>query len=200
MALTRSYLKGMGLTEEQVSAIVDAHMETVNGLKEQVKQFQTDAEKLPAVQKELDKLKSTGSDWESKYNSEHKAFEEYKTAQTAKETKAHKMDAFKAALRASGIAEKYFDTVIRASQTDIDAIEIDDKGAAKDAAKLADTLKTAWSDFVQVTKNTGAAVTTPPANTGTSVTKEQFAKMGYQSKVKLKNENPELYEALRNQE
>lgn len=40
---------------------------------------------------------------------------------------------------------------------------------------------------------------TPPAGGGTpsTVTKEQFVKMGYTEKVKIFNENPELYEALK---
>lgn len=39
---------------------------------------------------------------------------------------------------------------------------------------------------------------TPPANKGTNetVTKDQFLKMGYSEKVKIFNENPELYEQL----
>lgn len=40
---------------------------------------------------------------------------------------------------------------------------------------------------------------TPPKNQvqGGAVTKEQFAKMGYSEKVKIFNENPELYEQLK---
>lgn len=33
MALKREYLKSMGLTDEQVSAIIDAHTDTVEALK-----------------------------------------------------------------------------------------------------------------------------------------------------------------------
>ena len=52
MALTRNMLKGMGLTDEQVSAIIDAHTDTTDALKAQRDQYKADAEKLPAVQKE----------------------------------------------------------------------------------------------------------------------------------------------------
>ena len=34
MALTRSFLKGMSLTDEQVSAIIDAHAESIDALKQ----------------------------------------------------------------------------------------------------------------------------------------------------------------------
>ena len=33
MAFTRKFLKALGLTEEQVDSVVEAHTETVDGLK-----------------------------------------------------------------------------------------------------------------------------------------------------------------------
>ena len=54
MALTRKLLKGMGLTDEQVDTIIEAHTDTVDGLKADVSKYKTDAEKLSDVQKELD--------------------------------------------------------------------------------------------------------------------------------------------------
>lgn len=81
MAITRKLLKGMGLTEEQQDTIIEAHTDTVNGLKADVDRYKADAEKLPAVQKELDDLKGKGDDgYKEKYESEHKAFEDYKPA------------------------------------------------------------------------------------------------------------------------
>ena len=69
MAVTRSFLKGMGLTDEQVSAIIEEHTNTVNGLKEARDTYKADAEKLTAVQKQLDDLKAnSGDDWKEKYN------------------------------------------------------------------------------------------------------------------------------------
>ena len=38
--------------------------------------------------------------------------------------------------------------------------------------------------------------TPPPVNNTGTITKEQFAQMGYQDKVKLYNDNPELYNQL----
>ena len=71
MALTRSMLKGMNLTEEQVGAIIDAHKETVDALKEQRDNYKADAEKLADVQKELDDIKN-GEDYEAKYKAMEK--------------------------------------------------------------------------------------------------------------------------------
>ena len=33
MALTRAFLKGLGLTDDQMSAIIEAHTDTVDGIK-----------------------------------------------------------------------------------------------------------------------------------------------------------------------
>lgn len=50
MALTRKMLKAMGIGEEQIEEIIEAHTETVDGLKA----YKTDAEKLPGLQRQLD--------------------------------------------------------------------------------------------------------------------------------------------------
>ena len=60
MAFTRTFLKALGLTEEQVDSVVEAHTETVDGLKSQMAGYKADAEKLEGVQKELDDLKANG--------------------------------------------------------------------------------------------------------------------------------------------
>ena len=60
MALTRSFLKGMGITDEQISAIIEAHTESTDALKAQRDNYKAYAEKLPAVQQELDTLKAKG--------------------------------------------------------------------------------------------------------------------------------------------
>ena len=45
MAITRKLLKGMGLTEEQQDTIIEAHTDTVNGLKADVERYKADAER-----------------------------------------------------------------------------------------------------------------------------------------------------------
>ena len=51
MALTRAMLKGMGLTEEQISAIIDEHTSVTTALKDQIKEYKEQADRLPEVQK-----------------------------------------------------------------------------------------------------------------------------------------------------
>ena len=90
MAFTRKFLKALGLTEEQVDSVVEAHTETVDGLKSQMAGYKADAEKLEGVQRELDDLKAKGGgeDYKSKYDSELADFEKYKNDQNANESGA----------------------------------------------------------------------------------------------------------------
>ena len=68
MALTRAFLKGMNLTEEQVGAIVEAHTDTVNALKSERDAFKAEAEKVPELQRQIESLQEQDiDDWQGKY-------------------------------------------------------------------------------------------------------------------------------------
>ena len=60
MSLTRKLLKGMGLTDEQVDTIIEAHTDTVDGLKEQANAYKADAEHANTYRKIIeDELKNS---------------------------------------------------------------------------------------------------------------------------------------------
>lgn len=167
MSLTRKMLKAMGIEDEKIDQIIEAHTETVEALKEQRDSYKADAEKLPDVQKELDGLKAAGDGgYKEKYETEHTAFEKYKADQTAKETRAAKESAYRDLLKASGVSEKRIDTVMRASGPIIDGLELAEDGKAKDADKLTEGIKSEWADFIPTTTTQGAPTANPPANTG----------------------------------
>ena len=85
MALTRRLLKGMGLTDEQMDTIIEAHTDTVNGLKADVEKYKADADQLPKVQKELDTLKAAGDGgYQEKYEKVKKEFDDYKAEVSTK--------------------------------------------------------------------------------------------------------------------
>lgn len=162
MALTRKLLKGMGLTEEQVDTIIEAHTETTDGLKKDIEKYKDNAEKLPTVQKELDDLKAAGDGgYKEKYEKEKKAFEDFKAAQTAKETRQAKENAYREFLKTVGVSEKRIPAIMKV--TDLDGIEMDgDK--FKDADKLTESVKAEWADFIETSNTNGANTNTPPAN------------------------------------
>lgn len=162
MALTRKLLKGMGLTDEQVDTIIEAHTDTVDGLKADVNRYKADAEKLPSVQNELDGLKAGGGeDYKAKYEKEHSDFDQYKKDVTAKESRTAKETAYRDLLKAAGISAARIDAVLKVS--DIDSVELAD-GKIKDADKLTESIKNEWKDFIVTTTTKGADTANPPAN------------------------------------
>lgn len=192
MALTRKMLKAMGIEEEKIEQIIDAHVESVDAIKAERDTYKGDADKLRDVQKELDDLKK--SDWQQKYEKEHSDFESYKTAQTAKETRASKDKAFRALLRDAGIPEKRHDAILKV--TDLGEIELGEDGKIKDADKHTEKVKGEYAEFIVTTFERGAHVATPPANGGnhTARTKEQILaiKDGTERR-KAMAENPGLF-------
>lgn len=176
MALTRKMLKAMSIEDEKIDQIVDAHTETVDALKAERDTYKADAEKLAAVQKELDDLKKDGGDWKTKYEKEHADFEEYKTGITKKETKTAKENAYRNLLKECGVSEKRIDAIIKI--TDIDALELGKDGKIKDSAEKAEQIKTEYADWIVTSTTTGANTANPPANGGKGVkTKEEIYKM-----------------------
>lgn len=162
MALTRKLLKGMGLTDEQVDTIIEAHTDTVDGLKTDLEKYKGDAAKLPGVQKELDDLKAAGDGgYKEKYEKEKADFDKYKADQAAKETRVAKTNAYRDLLKAAGVSEKRIPAILKV--TDLNSVELEgDK--VKDADKITEGVKTEWADFIESSNTSGANTSTPPAN------------------------------------
>lgn len=169
MSLTRKFLSALGIEDDKVDEIISAHTDTVNALKEQRDTYKADAEKLPAVQKELDDLKAAaeknGEDaYKVKYDALKEDFDAFKAQQEEKEKHAKKADAYKALLQEVGISEKRIGSVLKVS--DIDSIEFDDEGKVKEADTLKKTIGEEWADFIVKTDTKGVNTATPPAGSG----------------------------------
>lgn len=175
MALTRKLLKGMGLTDEQVDTIIEAHTDTVDGLKADISKYKVDAEKLPGVQKQLDDLKAAGDGgYKEKYEKEHKAFEDYKSDITAKESKTAKEKAVRAYFEGKNITGANLDLAMRGCGEEMAALELDgDK--IKDTKSLDALVEGAYKGLVSTTQTKGANPANPPANAGGgTMTKDQI--------------------------
>lgn len=200
MALTRKAIKAMGLTDEQVDSIIEMHTETVDGLKAEIAKNKADAEKLPAVQKELDDLKAKGDDgWKDKHDKVKKDFDDYKAGVEAKETKAAKEQAVRAYYESKNIKDANLNIAMRSSGAEIDAVELDgDK--IKDTAALDDLISGDLANLVTkpgVVVDTGAKLKTG----GKPMTKEEIYKrdergryvMSASERQKALAENPQLF-------
>lgn len=167
MAFTRKMLKAMGIEEEKIDEIIEAHREVVDALKEDRDKYKADADKLAETEKELKDLKNMvdGADsYKEQYEKEHKAFEDFKKGVEAEKSKAKKVDAYRALLLKAGVSEKRIDAIMKV--TSMDDIELDDNGEIKDADKRIEGIKTEWSEFIVTEKQRGANTENPPANTG----------------------------------
>ena len=165
MALTRKSLKAMGLTDEQVDSIIEMHTETVDGLKDQVKTYKADAEKLPNVQKELDDLKAAGDGgFKEKFEKEHSDFENFKKTIQEKETKAAKESAAKAFFESKGITGNSLEIAMRGSSAEIAALDLDGE-KIKDSSALDALVNGTFKALVSTTTTKGANIPNPPITT-----------------------------------
>lgn len=175
MALTRSFLKGMNLTEEQVSAIVEANSESLEGVIAERDRYKKAAESVPALEKKIKALEeANGDDWEEKYNAEHKAFEDYKKDIEGKAELDKVKSAYKALLKAQNVSEKRIDTIIKL--TDFADLKVTKEGKIANEEKVIEKIKEDWSDLISTESEHGTPVETPPGGSKT-MTREEIMKI-----------------------
>lgn len=157
MALTRKFLKALGVSEEAIEEIITAHTDVTDGLKTQLKTAQDAQKQLDAVTAERDDLQKKLNDpaQANRVAELEKQIEEYQK----RETTAQKRTALTALLEKIGIDKRGFARVLAA--TDLDGMEMDGENI-KDADKLAESLKTEWSDLITEPGATGKPPQTPP--------------------------------------
>ena len=195
MALTRKFLSALGIEEAKIDEIISAHADTVNALKEQRDGYKADADKLPTVQRELDDLKASqsGDDpYKEKYENKAREFDEYKKSVEAKELKRSKSAAYKQVLKE--LKASHVDSILKASQSELEKIELDEDGKIKDVDKLKESIKKEWADFIVEEGQRGANTATPPANEGSKLSKDDIMKIkDPAARQKAMFENSELF-------
>jgi DNA repair exonuclease SbcCD ATPase subunit len=198
MAFTRKFLSALGIEQDKIDEIIQAHTEVTDALKEERDKYKEDAGKLPEIEKQLNELKEqvTGEDpYKEKLEKLQKEYDDFKADVEAKATTAKKEKAFRTLLKEIGIQEKRIDSVMKISKENISKIELDDDGKIKDGDKLKESLKEEWSDFIATMKTDGVNSANPPANTGkTTMTKEEIRKIEDPiARQKAMLENPSLF-------
>ena len=196
MALTRKFLSALGIDEEKAEQIIQAHVDTLEPIKADREKYKEDAEKLPAIQKELGELKEAqkgDNPYKEKYEALQKEYNDYKADIEAKATTAKKEAAFRKILKDIGIPDKRVDAVLKVS--DISKLELDGEGKIKDGDQLKESLKTEWADFIATTTSEGAKTANPPASTGkTTMTKDEIRAIpDATARQKAMLENPSLF-------
>ena len=187
MALTRKQLSAMGIEADKIEQIIEAHTETVSGLKDEISKLEgqlenakAEAGKLTGVQKELDDLKAqVAADEKARegkdYDALRQEFDDYKAEVKRKAERTAKEDAYKAILKDAGIPERHFAKILKYS--DVDGVELDDKGEAKAKKEILKAVKEEWSDHITTEETQGAEIHNPPVGGKPTKTREEIMKI-----------------------
>lgn len=188
-----SLLKDVENSKEICDKILGIHNAEINEAKQidetkyiSIEEYNALNEKYNNLNGDLDKFK------------DYDELVKFKDETTKKEVNVKKTNAVLDLLKENKASEKAINLLVK--QFDLNEIELDDKGKVINATDKLNKIKT---DYVELftTEAPGGA---QPALTGAtdtdnefSVTKEQFSKMGYNERVKLQNENPNVYKKLK---
>lgn len=171
MAFTRSFLKSTGLSDEQITAVMEEHVAVVDGLKADRDNYKAEAEKAADLQKQLEGIKG-GENWQEKFEKEHEAFESFKK-QTAEEAEAAKVKAaYRSLLVDEKIGAKRIDSICRV--TDFSKMKLGKDGKLADEDELRKAINQEWSEFKTTVTERGATVETPPQTGKATKTKDEI--------------------------
>lgn len=174
MALTRNYLKSMGLTEEQVNAIIENHTDSIDGLKAELATARAAAETVEALTKERDELKdklSKAGD-AAKVQADFDAFRQQVETEKAN---AAKSAAVRKALKASGVQrEEFLDLLM--GKVELDKVEMDGD-AVKDEASFVAPFKASYAGCFADEHTGGTPPLNPPGGENKTYTREQLRQM-----------------------
>ena len=198
MSLTRKFLASKGIDADVIDEIITAHTETISGLKDELdksKDFKAKAEKFDDVQKELNDLKAeVAKNGGKSYEALKKEFDDYKADVAKKEARTAKETAYKGLLKDAGVPEKHWDKILKYS--DVDGVELDEKGQIKTRSELLKTVKEEWGDHIETKGQSGAQTATPPAGAGGGAkkTREEILKIKDTfERQKAIADNPEVF-------
>lgn len=170
MAFTREFIRraakdsGVEIPKEFEDALVSEHLSARDAY--------ADGQVKDALEKnkpaDAPKVKDT-----EEYKKLKQEFDDYKAEVSGREAKAAKERAARAFFEGKGITGKSLDIAIRGCGAEIDALELED-GKIKDDTALDALVKDTYSGLVSTTVTRGAQTANPPANNGTTKTKEQI--------------------------
>lgn len=200
-------LKSQGLTDEQV--------ETITGEMKQNKIFTTGEENLDI---RYSKLKGDFDNQGTQLGEANKLIEELKKSSKGNEEMQGKITGYETTI--SSLQEQLKQVqleaeikvaLLAAKVSDVDymtfklkekgELELGEDGHIKGIDDKIAGLKTQFPTQFETAQNGGLKVDAKPLpaqnNTEPTITQEQFNKMGYDSRVQLKKDNPELYANLK---
>lgn len=195
MGLTRSMLKGMGLTDEQIGAIIEEHINVVDGLKTEREKLKDKIDSLEELKEENKNLKEeikSKDDYQSKFEKLDAEYNDFKKSLEEKNKVTQIKNSYAELLKKNNIADKYIDKILKV--TNFDNLELDKNGKLKNENDINKSIQEEWDTFITTTKVSGVDVKTPPTTSSSSLTKEEILNIKDTSKrQKAIEENHELF-------
>ena len=171
MAFTRSFLKASGLTDEQVSAIMEEHVAVTDALKKDRDNYKAEAEKAADLQKQLEGIQG-GEDFKQKFDDLKKEFDDFKQ-KTADDAQAAKVQAaYRKLLTDEKISEKRLDAILKV--TDFSKMKLDKEGNLDNEEALRKAINSEWGAFKVTVTEKGSTVENPPQLGRATKTKEEI--------------------------
>lgn len=196
--MNREFLKGLGLEDEAIDKIMAEHGKSINSTKQDLETVTTERDNLKTELKnrdtQLENLSKQVKDNEALTAEINRLKEENKTATQELQTKLEKQ-AFDFALESALRDAKAKNPKAVKALLDSESIKLVD-GKLVGLDEQLKSLKES-DDYLFVPD--GLKGKTPPGGAPggkPTITKEQFAQMGYKERVNLYNDNPELYKQL----
>ena len=200
--MKRDFLKNFGLADDVIEKIMDENGKDIN----------TSHAELDAVTKERDMYKSTVGDYE-------KQLAELKKAAGDNETLTIKIAELQAANKkaAQDIVQLKLDSAVELGLAnakakdpkavrgvlDLSKIKLNDKNEVEGLAEQLKDLQKTHDYLFEASGQAAPKGITPAGGSGkvpSGVTREQFNRMGYLERLKLRNDDPETYKSMTEKE
>lgn len=200
-------LKAKGLTDEQIKEVIGEMKQnkiftaSEENLDVRYGKLKTDHDALVTKDTESQKLIAELQKATKGQEDVQKTIDNYKTKVAEQEAELAKVkveSATKIALLGAGAKASDIDYLVFKLSSDADwKAELDENGNVKGIDDKIKGMKTQFpSQFEAGTQKKIEEHKLPDNDTETKITKEEFAKMGYQGRMKLYSENPDLYNEL----
>ncbi len=178
MAFTRKMMAAMGIDEDKIEQLIEAHAEVVDALKRQRDDSKAEAAKVPELEEQIKRLEAERpkEDMQAKYDDLQKRFDEYKAEVASDKAASEKAALYRDVLRGAGIEEKRIDAIMRV--TDLSDVGVTD-GRLDDAEGLKAKAAEEWAAFIPQASSRPADVANPPASSddGASPNAEVVARL-----------------------
>lgn len=146
MALTREFLRSLGIDGEKIDAIIENHVETVNALKEESNDYKTKFEEV--------------NGYKDKFLKEEKAFKEFKDKISSEKIYEAKKGQVRDYLKEKGVDDANLNLALGFLKDSIKDLElVDDK--VKNLEVLDDYLEGDLKNLVKVESAEGADIEKP---------------------------------------